>query len=113
MEIFQQLSEFLDRTTAERKKPLVVVLGATAVGKTAMSLRIAKLFNGEIISADSRQIYKYMDIGTDKVTQAQQDGIPHHLIDELGPTRSSRLPILKDWPSNRSRKYSAAGTCRY
>ncbi len=95
MEIFEQLNRFLDATHAEGKRPLVVILGPTASGKTALSLRIAKMFNGEIISADSRQIYKYMDIGTDKVLPAQQNGIPHHLIDELEPTQEFTVADFK------------------
>ncbi|MFO0780374.1 MAG: tRNA (adenosine(37)-N6)-dimethylallyltransferase MiaA [Candidatus Gracilibacteria bacterium] len=95
MEIFQQLTEFLDDVAVSGKKPLVVVLGATASGKTALSLRIAKMFHGEIISADSRQIYKYMDIGTDKLLPAQQNGIPHHLIDELEPNQEFTVADFK------------------
>lgn len=95
MEIFEQLTQFLDTTLADGRRPLVVVLGPTASGKTALSLRIAKMFNGEIISADSRQIYKYMDIGTDKITPAQQNGIPHHLIDELEPDQEFTMADFK------------------
>jgi len=95
MEIFQQLSEFLDQTAADGKKPLVVILGPTASGKTAISLRIAKMFNGEIISADSRQIYKFMDIGTDKLLPAERNGIPHHLIDELDPDQEFTVADFK------------------
>lgn len=95
MEIFQQLTEFLDDVAVSGKKPLVVVLGPTASGKTALSLRIAKMFHGEIISADSRQIYKYMDIGTDKLLPAQQNGIPHHLIDELEPNQEFTVADFK------------------
>lgn len=95
MEIFQQLSEFIDQTAAEGKKPLVVILGPTASGKTALSLYIGKMFNGEIISADSRQIYKYMDIGTDKVMQSQREGVQHHLIDELEPNQEFTVSDFK------------------
>ncbi len=95
MEIFQQLNEFIDRTSAEGKKPLVVILGATASGKTALSLCVAKMFGGEIISADSRQIYKYMDIGTDKIMPAQQEGTPHHLLNELEPNQEFTVSDFK------------------
>jgi tRNA dimethylallyltransferase len=65
--------------------PLIVLLGPTAVGKTALSLSLCTRFNGEIISADSRQIYRMMDIGTAKATPAEQARIPHHLIDIRRP----------------------------
>ncbi len=67
------------------KKPLVVLAGPTAVGKTKLSISLAKALNGEIISADSMQVYKYMDIGSAKITEKEMDGVPHHLIDVLSP----------------------------
>lgn len=67
------------------KKPLVILTGPTAVGKTALSVSLAKQINGEIISADSMQVYRRMDIGTAKVTEEEKNGIPHHLIDILEP----------------------------
>lgn len=70
-------------TTPER--PLVVILGATATGKTSLAIALAQRLNGEIISADSRQIYREMDIGTAKATPEQQQAIPHHLIDVVNP----------------------------
>ena len=66
-------------------KPLVVIAGPTAVGKSDLAVNIAKIIGGEIISADSMQIYKYMDIGTAKVTEKEKNGIRHHLIDVLNP----------------------------
>lgn len=66
-------------------KPLVILTGPTAVGKTALSIKLAKCINGEIISADSMQVYKRMDIGSAKVTKEEMDGVPHHLIDILEP----------------------------
>jgi len=75
------VSEFLK----DNKRPLLVLLGPTASGKTALSLEIAAKFNCEIISADSRQVYKYMDIGTDKIPMDKRCGIPHHLIDVVTP----------------------------
>jgi tRNA dimethylallyltransferase len=65
--------------------PLLVIVGPTAVGKTALSLQIAQDFNGEIISADSRQIYHGLDIGTAKATPEQQVIVPHHLLDVVAP----------------------------
>jgi tRNA dimethylallyltransferase len=72
-------------TQTRREPPLVALLGPTAVGKTALSLRLAQRFRGEIVSADSRLIYKTMDIGTAKPTAAEQALVPHHLIDLCMP----------------------------
>ena len=67
------------------KIPLIAIVGPTAVGKTALSIELAKKFNCEIISIDSVQIYKRFDIGSAKVTPEEMDGVVHHLIDELEP----------------------------
>lgn len=67
------------------QKPLIILTGPTAVGKTSLSLRLARAVNGEIISADSMQVYRFMDIGTAKIKQTEMQGIPHHLIDILDP----------------------------
>ncbi len=66
-------------------KPLVVLTGPTAVGKTALSIELAKTINGQIISADSMQVYRNMDIGTAKVTKEEMQGVKHYLIDVLNP----------------------------
>ena len=63
------------------KNKVICIVGATASGKTKLSIELAKKINGEIISADSMQIYKDLDIGTAKVTQREMQGIPHHMID--------------------------------
>ena len=68
-----------------KKKPLVILTGPTAVGKTALSVKLAKRIGGEIISADSIQVYRGMDIGSAKVTMEEMDGVPHYLIDVLEP----------------------------
>lgn len=65
--------------------PLLAVFGPTAVGKTAISLQLAHDFNGEIVSADSRQIYRGLDIGADKVSPAERSAVPHHLLDIVAP----------------------------
>lgn len=70
------------------KIPLAVVAGATASGKTALSVELAKRLNGEIVSADSMQIYKYMNIGTAKPTEEEKQGIAHHMMDFLDPSVS-------------------------
>ena len=67
------------------KKPLIILTGPTAVGKTKASIGLAKMLNGEIISADSMQVYKYMDIGSAKIVPEEMQGVPHHLIDVLEP----------------------------
>lgn len=67
------------------KQKLVVIIGPTAVGKTKLSIELAKQYNGEIISGDSMQIYREMDIGTAKIRQEEMEGIPHHLIDIRNP----------------------------
>ena len=68
-----------------KKQPLLIIAGPTASGKTALSVELAKRLNGEIISADSMQVYRGMDIGTAKVTPEEMQGVPHHLIDILEP----------------------------
>ncbi|MSR92860.1 tRNA (adenosine(37)-N6)-dimethylallyltransferase MiaA [Clostridiaceae bacterium 68-1-5] len=67
------------------KKPFVVLAGPTAVGKTELSISLAKKLDAEIISADSMQVYRQMNIGSAKITQEEMQGIPHHLIDVLNP----------------------------
>ncbi|OCA83761.1 tRNA (adenosine(37)-N6)-dimethylallyltransferase MiaA [Bacillus wudalianchiensis] len=71
-----------------QREKLIVIIGPTAVGKTALSLYLAKRFNGEVISGDSMQIYKGMDIGTAKITPEEMDGVPHHLINIKEPDES-------------------------
>jgi len=68
-------------------KKLIVILGPNASGKSALAVELAKKFNGEIISADSRQVYKGMDIGTGKITKSEMQGIPHYLLDVSSPKR--------------------------
>ena len=70
------------------KKPLVVIAGATATGKSALAVNIAKIIGGEIISADSMQVYKFMDVGTAKITKEEMGGIKHYLLDCLNPDES-------------------------
>ena len=70
------------------KQKVIAVIGPTASGKTALSVELAKRFDGEIVSADSMQIYKYMDIATAKPTEEEKQGIPHHLMDFLEPSES-------------------------
>lgn len=79
------------------KEKLLVIGGPTAVGKTDLSIKLAQKLNGEIISADSMQIYKYMDIGSAKVTTEEMKGIPHYLIDVINPDISFSVADYKEY----------------
>ena len=68
-----------------KKRPLIILTGPTAVGKTAASIGLAKAIGGEIISADSMQVYRHMDIGSAKITTEEMQGVPHYLVDVLEP----------------------------
>lgn len=78
-------------TGDHHERPLIVILGPTAVGKTTFAVDLALALNGEIVGADSRQIYRYMDIGTAKPTTEQRDSVPHHLIDLVAPDENLTL----------------------
>lgn len=103
------------------KKKLLVIAGPTAVGKTELSINIAKKLNTEIISADSMQIYKYMDIGSAKVTEAEKDGVIHHMIDVVTPDerfsaseyKSMAKPIIDNIISQGKIPIIAGGTGLY
>lgn len=82
------------------KKDLFILAGPTAVGKTKISIMLAKELNGEIISADSMQIYKHMDIGSAKVTNDEMENIPHHLIDFIEPTQEFSVSEFHDKATN-------------
>lgn len=74
---------------------LIVILGPTASGKTDLAIKLAKKFNGEIVSADSRQIYKEMDIGTAKPSEKERRLVPHHLIDLVKPNQRFNVAVYK------------------
>jgi tRNA dimethylallyltransferase len=76
--------------------PLIAVVGSTAVGKTALGIELARRFSGEIVGADSRQIYRYMDIGTAKPTPAERAAAPHHLIDLIDPDQDFSLALYQE-----------------
>jgi tRNA dimethylallyltransferase len=78
------------------KPNIVILVGPTAVGKTDISIALAKALNGEIISADSAQVYKYMDIGTAKITPEEMQGIRHYMIDEVEPDQSFSVAQFRD-----------------
>ena len=77
------------------KRRLVAVVGPTAVGKTELSIELAKSYGGEIINADSRQIYRGMDIGTAKPTAQQREVVPHHLYDIVDPSKQYSLNLYR------------------
>ncbi|NLJ90027.1 MAG: tRNA (adenosine(37)-N6)-dimethylallyltransferase MiaA [Clostridiales bacterium] len=79
------------------KKPLIIITGPTAVGKTELSIRLAKEINGEIISADSMQVYRGMDVGTAKITPDEMGGIRHYLIDILDPKEEFNVVKFKTY----------------
>ncbi|MCI6731613.1 MAG: tRNA (adenosine(37)-N6)-dimethylallyltransferase MiaA [Lachnospiraceae bacterium] len=77
------------------KKPLIILTGPTAVGKTALSIKLARAIDGEIISADSVQVYRRMDIGSAKITKQEMEGIPHYLIDVLEPEEDFNVMVFQ------------------
>lgn len=76
-------------------RPLVVLTGPTAVGKTKLSIELAKAIGGEIVSADSMQVYRHMDIGSAKISREEMQGVLHHLIDVLEPTEDFNVVIFQ------------------
>ena len=78
-----------------RKSPMIVLTGPTAVGKTKLSIALAKAVDGEIISADSMQVYRHMDIGSAKITAEEMQGVPHHMIDILEPSDTFNVVVFQ------------------
>ncbi|SEF47017.1 tRNA dimethylallyltransferase [Caloramator fervidus] len=78
------------------KKNIVIIAGPTASGKTAIGIEVAKRINGEVVSADSMQIYKYMDIGSAKPTKEEMQGIPHHMIDIIDPKQEFSVALYRE-----------------
>ena len=78
------------------RPPMVILSGPTAVGKTKLSIALAKAIGGEIISADSCQVYRHMDIGSAKITEEEMQGIPHHMIDILEPWEEFSVAVFKE-----------------
>lgn len=72
---------------------LIVISGLTASGKTALSVQLAQKYRGEIVSADSRQVYQGLDIGTAKITPTERNGVPHHLLDIVDPAANTRYSV--------------------
>lgn len=82
---------------SEQRKPLIVLTGPTSVGKTKLSIQLAKTVDGEIISADSMQVYKKMDIGTAKIMPDEMQGVKHYLIDEFSPEEDFNVVKFKEY----------------
>ncbi|RDW17762.1 tRNA (adenosine(37)-N6)-dimethylallyltransferase MiaA [Oceanobacillus chungangensis] len=91
------------------KKTVVAIVGPTAVGKTKLSIEMAKRFNGEIISGDSMQVYKGFDIGTAKISEEEAQGIPHHMIDILNPNESFSVADYQYYVQKYIEEVSAKG----
>lgn len=98
----KSLSELLDRKKERviMKKSLVILTGPTAVGKTELSINLAKAIGGEIISADSMQVYKEMDIGTAKIMPDEMQGVPHYLVDEFSPDEEFHVVKFKEYANS-------------
>lgn len=75
------------------KPKIVIISGVTASGKTALSIELAQMFNAEIISADSRQVYRGLDIGSAKITKEEMQGVPHHCLDIVDPTQNTLYSV--------------------
>lgn len=90
-------------------KPLIILTGPTAVGKTELSIRLAKAVNGEIISADSMQVYKKMDIGTAKIRPEEMQGVKHYLIDCLEPDEDFNVVLFQKMAKDAMEKIYDAG----
>ena len=84
------------------KKPLIIIAGPTAVGKTSTSVALAKALDGEIVSADSIQVYRKLDIGSAKVTKEEMEGVPHHLIDIIDVTEDYDVSLFQKMASEAS-----------
>lgn len=80
-----------------QKEPLLILTGPTSVGKTSLSIALAKKVNGEIISADSMQVYRRMDIGSAKIKSEEMQGVPHHMLDILEPTESFNIALFQKY----------------
>lgn len=91
------------------KQPLIILTGPTAVGKTSLSIELAKRIGGEIISADSMQVYRGMDIGSAKVTKEEMQGVPHYLIDEFEPREEFHVVKFQEYAKRYIRQISEKG----
>lgn len=91
------------------KQKLIILTGPTAVGKSNLSIKLAKTIGGEIISADSMQVYKYMNIGTDKISKEKMQGVPHYLIDFLDPKEDFNVVMFQKMVKDAIKDISSRG----
>lgn len=91
------------------KKPLIILTGPTAVGKTELSIRLARLVKGSVISADSMQVYRHMDIGSAKITKEEMQEIPHYLIDEFEPEEEFHVVRFQEYAKRYMEEIYAQG----
>ena len=91
------------------KKPLIVISGPTASGKSSLAVELALRTGGEVVSADSMQVYRHMDIGTAKITEAEKKGVPHHMLDVEEPTRAFSIADYKEMASRCVRDIHSRG----
>ncbi|MBU1102078.1 tRNA (adenosine(37)-N6)-dimethylallyltransferase MiaA [Patescibacteria group bacterium] len=101
--------KYPQRLHPDRRKKIIVVLGPTASGKTDLAVGLARQFNGEIISADSRQAYRGMNIGTGKITKKEMAGIPHYLLDIASPKRRFTVAQYQKLAQSAIKKILAKG----
>ena len=94
---------------ANTKSPLIILTGPTAVGKTRLSVSLAQRIGGEIISADSMQVYRHMNIGSAKITPQEMQGVPHHLIDILEPWESFNIMLFQRYAETAVREICSRG----
>lgn len=108
-ELQQLIRECLADSKAQGKIPLLAVIGPTASGKTTLGIALARAYHGEIISADSRQVYREMNIGTAKPTLEERAGIPHHLLDCINPDQIFTLADFQKLANEQIQKIHQAG----
>lgn len=87
----------MEEKDGRERLPMIVLTGPTAVGKTRLSIALARAVGGEIISADSMQVYRYMDIGSAKITREEMQGVPHHMIDILEPWEPFSVAVFQEY----------------
>ena len=90
----------MTQKSTKNQNKILVILGPTATGKSSLAVKLAKKYNGEIISADSRQVYKRLNIGTGKITKKEMRGVPHYMLDVVSP---KKVYSVSDW-QKRTRK---------